>query len=87
MKRRVLKKGTILERVYDYAPWWSIDMHVNVGDLFEYVGGDITINMKDTVVQVRPLDRDIAMRYWNLTMNHFIHPGGEIAVHEVCMWN
>jgi len=84
--RELLERGTIIERVSDYAPWWSLDVNVKVGDLFEYVGPTEYITEASDVVHIRPLDRRIRRPHWNLTMHHFIRPNGTIAKTGQCIW-
>ena len=86
MKRELLQKGQIIERVVDYAPWWSTDVNVKVGDLFEYVGVTRYITLTADIVRVKPLDRHIKRSCWNLTMNHFTRPDGTIAKADRCIW-
>lgn len=86
MKRELLQKGQIIERVFDYAPWWSADVGVRVGDMFEYVGPTGYVDATVDIIHVRPLDRHIAKNYWNLTMHHFVRPDGTIAKADRCIW-
>ena len=86
MKRELLQKGQIIERVFDYAPWWSTDVNVKVGDLFEYVGPTMYVEHSAEVIRVLPLDRHITRNYWNLTMHHFVRPDGTIAKADRCIW-
>ena len=86
MKRELLRKGQIIERVVDYAPWWSTDVGVKVGHMFEYVGPTAYVDAEVDVINVIPLDRFIRRSHWKLTMHHFVRPDGTIAKADECMW-
>ncbi len=86
MKRELLRTGDVLERVYDHAAWWAIDMGVGIGDLFEYVGLDKHIHDGNELVKVRPLNKYIRKSHWTIRMTHFINQDGTIAKAGQCIW-